>query len=89
MHISSSYDKIMRETNFRTREIPQSGSKAKEGEKKKKEKERLDGNNNCQLRIATPPRVAHAKPPGPTMASYALLRNLGWRTQSRLGQNNL
>ena len=24
-----------------------------------------DGNNNGQLRIATPPRVAHAKPPGP------------------------
>ena len=23
------------------------------------------GNNNDQLRIATPPRVAHAKPPGP------------------------
>ena len=38
------------------------------------------GNNNGQLRIATPPRVAHAKTPGPkeerklviTMASYAL-----------------
>ena len=29
-------------------------------------KERLtDGNNNGQLRIATPPQVAHAKPPGP------------------------
>ena len=24
-----------------------------------------DGNNNGQLRIATPPWVAHAKPPGP------------------------
>ena len=24
-----------------------------------------DGNNNGQLRIATPPRVVHAKPPGP------------------------
>ena len=23
------------------------------------------GNNNGQLRIPTPPRVAHAKPPGP------------------------
>ena len=29
-------------------------------------KKRLNnGNNNGQLRIATPPRVAHAKPPGP------------------------
>ena len=34
--------------------------------RRKREKERLnDGNNNGQLRIATPPRVAHAKPPGP------------------------
>ena len=31
-------------------------------EKKEKKKERLnDGNNNGQLRIATPPQVAHAK----------------------------
>ena len=28
-------------------------------------------NNNGQLCIATPPRVAHAKPPGPTMACFA------------------
>ena len=25
------------------------------------------GNNNGQLRIATPPRLAHAKPPGPKL----------------------
>ena len=32
----------------------------------RREKERPKvGNNNGQLRIATPPRVAHAKPPGP------------------------
>ena len=31
-----------------------------------KNQKRLNfGNNNGQLRIATPPRVAHAKPPGP------------------------
>ena len=36
MYISSSYAKILGETNFRTREIPRSGSKAKDGEKKKK-----------------------------------------------------
>ena len=31
-------------------------------------KERLnDGNNNGQLRIATPHRVAHAKPQGPKL----------------------
>ena len=49
---------------FRTWEIPRSGSKAKNGEER--EKERLNNDkNNGQLRIATPPRVAHAKPPGP------------------------
>ena len=36
MHISSSYAKILGETNFHTREIPRSGSKAKDGEKKKR-----------------------------------------------------
>ena len=42
-------------------------SKAKDGERKrerKKERPRV-GNNNGQLRIATPPQVAHAKPPVP------------------------
>ena len=38
------------ETNFHTREIPQSGSKAKDGEKreKKRKKKLNDGNNNGQ-----------------------------------------
>ena len=48
--------------------FPEVGQKQKTEEKtkKKKTKERLnDGINNGQLRIATPPRVAHAKPPGP------------------------
>ena len=35
LHISSSYAKILGETNFRTLEIPRSGSKAKDGEKKR------------------------------------------------------
>ena len=55
LNISSSYAKIFGETNFRAREIPQSGSKAKDGEKKEKrrrrrgERERLnDGDNNGQ-----------------------------------------
>ena len=34
-------------------------------QKRKKEERAKVGNNNGQLRIATPPRVAHAKPPGP------------------------
>ena len=49
MHISSRYAKILGETNFRTREIPRSGSKAEDGEERKRKKERLnDGNNNGQ-----------------------------------------
>ena len=35
LHISSSYAKILGEKSFRTREIPRSGSKAKNGEKKR------------------------------------------------------
>ena len=70
LHIPSSYANILGETNFQSREIPESGSKAKDGEKKEREREREerlnDGNNNGQLRIATPPQVAHTKPPGPT-----------------------
>ena len=38
---------------------------------KERERERLnDGNKNGQLRIAMPPRVAHAKPPGPILFFY-------------------
>ena len=49
MHISSSYAKILGEKLFRTWEIPRSGSKAKDGEQKRGEKERLNkGNNNGQ-----------------------------------------
>ena len=56
MHISSSYAKILGETNFHTREIPRSGSKAKDGEKKKRrEEERLndDGDNIGQATHGT------------------------------------
>ena len=43
----------MGETNFREREIPRRGSKAKDEEKKKRK-------NNGQLRFCPPPRVEHA-----------------------------
>ena len=49
-------------------------SEAKDGERerekeRKREKERPKvGNNNGLLRIATPPRVALAKPPGPILS---------------------
>ena len=67
MPISSSYAKILGETNFQPREIPRSGSKAKDGKEREKERPKV-GNNNGQ-HIATPPRVAHAKPSGPKEAT--------------------
>ena len=39
-HISSSYAKILGETNFHAQEIPRSGSKAEDGEREKKRRER-------------------------------------------------
>ena len=51
MHISSSYAKILGRKLFRTREIPRSGSKAKDGEKRKRERMReraVVGDNNGQ-----------------------------------------
>ena len=49
MHISSSYAKILGEKLFRTWEIPRSGSKAEDGEKKReKERGAKVGDNNGQ-----------------------------------------
>ena len=39
--------------------------KTKKKERKREEERPNDGNNNGQLRKATPPWVTHAKPPGP------------------------
>ena len=49
------------------------GSFPEVGQKQKTEREERRpkvGNNNGQLRIATPPRVAHAKPPGPKVFTF-------------------
>ena len=54
LHISSSYAKILREINFQPREFPRSVSRAKDREKRMREKRLNDGNNNGQLRIANP-----------------------------------
>ena len=54
-------------THGRFREVDQKQNT----EREKRKKERLnDGNNNGQLRIAAPPRVTHAKPPGPKNISF-------------------
>ena len=59
--------KYWRKQIFTHRSFPEVGQKQKtERKREKRKKVRLnDGNNNGQLRIATPPEVAHAKPPGP------------------------
>ena len=53
LHISSSYAKILGETNFHAREIPPSGWKVEGGEEKerKKKKKKKVGENNGQLRF--------------------------------------
>ena len=45
LHISSSYAKILGEKLFRTWEIPRSGSKAKDGEERKRERAKVGDNN--------------------------------------------
>ena len=52
LHISSSYAKMLGETNFRTLEIPRSESKAKDGEKERRKKTN-NGNNNGQATHGT------------------------------------
>ena len=48
MHKSSSYAKILGEKLFHTREIPRSGSKAEDGEKKREKERAKVGDNNGQ-----------------------------------------
>ena len=57
---------ILGETNFQPWVFTRSGSKAKYSKEKEREREERPkvGNNNGQLRIATPPRVAHASQMG-------------------------
>ena len=56
--------------------FPEVGHKQKTERKREKERRLNDGNNNGQLRIATPPRVGHAKPPGPTGNTKQMLLNV-------------
>ena len=66
MHISSSYAKILGEKLFRTWEIPRSGSKAKDGERKKERKrERKLVKTMAKLRMAHASTHGARKPPGP------------------------
>ena len=51
--------------NFSHESFPKVGQKQKTERKREKERRAKVGNNNGQLHFATPPLVAHAKPPGP------------------------
>ena len=55
-------------------------------EKKEREERLKVGNNNGQLRIATPPREAHAKLPGPILVSAVikLVYKIYTKAQSQL-----
>ena len=58
--------KYWRRNYFAHGRFPEVGQKQKTEKKKERNKKRPKVcDNNGQLRIATPPRVAHAKPPGP------------------------
>ena len=50
--------------------FPEVGQKKKMERKRDRERPKV-GNNNGQLRIGTPPRVAHAKLPGPKYCNWA------------------
>ena len=63
LYISSSYAKISGKQIFSLGSFPEVGQKQKT-ENGEKERPKV-GNNNGQLGIATPPRVAHTKLPGP------------------------
>ena len=59
LYISSSYAKILGETNFHTRGIPRSWSKAENGEKERDKERAKVGDNNGQAMHGA------RKPPGP------------------------
>ena len=69
LHISSSYAKILGETNFHAREIPRSGWKVEGGERRKKKKKKEEKEKSrwkqWPASLRQPPRVAHASTPGP------------------------
>ena len=53
--------------------FPEVGQKQKTEKKKEKKERPKVGNNNGQLRIATPPWVGHAKPHGPMVCNLTEL----------------
>ena len=68
MHISSSYAKILGEKLFHTWEIPQSGSKAEDGEKRERERKYVI--TMAKLCMAHASTHGARKPPGPINYNY-------------------
>ena len=64
MHISSSYAKILGEINFHTREFPRSGSKAKDGEKRKRERAKVGDSWLHGARKPPGPKIQKVVDPG-------------------------
>ena len=73
--IFSIYAKILGETNFRTWEIPRSGSKVKDGERERKDERLNDGDNNGQVTHGARKLAWPRKPPGPKiiMGDYNIM----------------
>ena len=63
LHISSSYAKILRETNVQPREFPRSGSKAKDIKEERERDRKLVITMACYA-LQMPHRVAHASRQG-------------------------
>ena len=55
--------------------FPEVGQKQKTEKKKERKKRPKVCDNNGQLPIATPPQVAHAKPPGPIIHIWRREKN--------------
>ena len=66
LHISSSYAKILGETNFHAREIPRSGWK-------------VEGGEEWPASLRPPPHVAHASTPGPKVIYNQRVQWLKWK----------
>ena len=66
--------------------FPEVGQNQKMEKKERKRERPWVGNNNGQLRVAMPPQVAHAKPPGPKVMVWILSSPFIWVSHLRILQ---
>ena len=80
-NISSSYAKILGETNFHAREFPRSGWKVEGGEKEEKSKWK-----QWTASLRPTPCVAHASTPGPKFKiTFKMIKRLKFKIKPYLG----